>query len=264
MDDPAPLNTTDALPSTVNIFHHRADNIGDRLCGPAQYFWPDRVRNVGFKYELTQPENAILGGGQVFGQTSKFSQYLIENPVGTLVAWGIATPLRGKADASVRDVSSRFSLFGTRNFDWRDDLRFVPCASCMSPAFDAVPQPKHDVVIYAHRKKTPDLVAQDGIPYMTNSLRTAREAIDFIAQGETVVTSSYHGVYWAQLLGRKVICIPYNEKFSTLQFTPKMSTAGTWHDDLNLASRTDPLLDAYREINTKFAGEVAELLGLDG
>jgi len=250
--------------STVNIFHQGADNVGDRLCGPAQFFWPDRVMNVGFIYQLTKPENAILGGGQVFGQIAQLSERLRDNPTGALVAWGVGLPLKGRQDARVQEVADRFSLFGTRNYEWRESLRFVPCASCMSPEFDAVPEPKHDVVIYAHRKKTPDLTPVAGVPFMTNSEQDAARAIRFIAEGETVVTSSYHGVYWAQLLGRKVICIPYNDKFSTFQHEPAYATAQTWKAELGLATRTVPLLDIYREINIRFAAEAAEVLGLNG
>lgn len=254
----------DSTVTTVNLFHSRADNIGDKLCGPAQFFWPSSVRNANFLYQLTKPENAILGGGQVFGQISDYSKNLMKNPTGSLVAWGIGLPLKGKNDASVLDVFSRFSLFSTRNFDWRDQLTFVPCASCMSTCFDKVPSPKYDVVIYAHRKKTFFLTAEESIPYTTNKNQDPKSAINFIAQGETVVTNSYHGVYWAQLLGRKVICIPYNDKFSTFEHKPVMATEMTWKSTLRLAKQTDPLLDEYREINRRFARAVGELLELNG
>ncbi|WP_299953142.1 hypothetical protein [uncultured Roseobacter sp.] len=265
----SPVNETacagpETATDTVNIYHSRADNVGDRMCGPAQFFWPDRVTNVTFAYELTAPENAIVGGGQVFGQTNDLSRKWVENPTGALVAWGVAVPLKGKDDALVRDVSSRFGLFGTRNFEWHDELAFVPCASCMSPAFDNVPAPTHEFVMYVHQKKTPALTERDGVPFMTNKNQEMKAVVDFLASGETVVTSSYHGVYWAQLLGRKVVCVPYSQKFSTLQHKPFLAKEATWTSALGLASRTEPLLDEYREINRKFAVKVAELLDLDG
>lgn len=253
---------TDAV-STVNIFHHRADNIGDRMCGPAQYFWPDRVLNAAFRYELTKPENAILGGGQVFDQIADRAEHAAREPAGGLVAWGVGLPRKGNRDDQVRKVAAHFSLFGTRNYDWRDELEFVPCASCMSPEFDRLPRPTHEVVVFGHRKKTPLLTPRDGVPFMTNSNRPAREVIRFLAQGETVVTSSYHGVYWAQLLGRKVLCVPYNNKFQTLQHPVAMTPAETWHRDLKQATQVAAQLESYREINRKFAARVAALWGLD-
>ncbi|WP_299674591.1 hypothetical protein [uncultured Roseobacter sp.] len=248
---------------TVNVYHCHADNIGDRLCGPAQYFWPDKVATADFAKTLAAPENLILGGGQVFGQLSAYAEHYKDSLAGALIAWGVGVPDKGKQTAQVLDVASRFALFGTRHYGWRDTLTFVPCASCMSAAFDTVPEPTHEVVLYAHRRKTPEFTAEEGVPFITNRNQSAQSVIDFIASGETVVTSSYHGVYWAQLLGRKVLCIPYNRKFSTLQHPAVTTTETSWRSMLSLAKRTEPLLDAYREINRRFAVQVAERLELD-
>lgn len=250
---------------TVNVFHHRADNVGDRVCGSAQYFWPEQVRNVGFHYELTKPENAIFGGGQVFGQVDKASAAVADELPGVLIAWGIGVPLRdSKEDALVREVAQRFALFGTRNYEWHDILRFVPCASCMSPAFDQAPDPQHKVVVFSHQNKTPNLNPPDDVPFLTNKNQSFQSVINFLASGETVVTSSYHGVYWAQLLGRKVICLPYNYKFSTFEHAPVMATVDTWHDHLNEAVEVSGLLEKYRELNRDFARDVEDVLFTNG
>lgn len=262
-----PFNMPDkarsVMEATVNVFHHRADNIGDRMCGPAQYFWPDKVRNVGFRYSLSKPENAILGGGQVFDQVAKTAEHARSDPAGALVAWGVGIPQKNWRDETVRQVVESFALFGTRNYDWKDELDFVPCASCMSPVFDTLPEPRHEMVVFAHRKKTPLLAAPEGIPFMTNVNSPAAEVLSFLAQGETVVTSSYHGAYWAQLLGRKVVCIPYNSKFQTLQHPVTLAEEQNWQKALPAASRVDPLLEPYREINRAFARRVADLWGWD-
>lgn len=252
------------LVDTVNVFHHRADNIGDRMCGPAQYFWPTETMNVGFIYELSADEHAILGGGQVFGQIAKYTEKCASVRHGSLVAWGVGLPVKGKEDALVRAVASRFAMFGARNYEWKDELRFVPCPSCMSGLFDNAQSPTHEVVVYSHRRKTPLLAQETEFPSLTNNDQNAADVIAFIASGETVVTSSYHGVYWAQLLGRKVICVPYSNKFSTLQHQPKISSTETWRSDLKYASQAEPLLEEYRCINRNFASEVAALLDLDG
>lgn len=90
-------------------------------------------------------------------------------------------------------------------------------------------------------------------------MRPPREVIDFIASGETIVTSSYHGVYWAQLLGRRVICLPYNDKFETFQHRPTMAEAGDWRSGLAGVSETPPLLEEYRALNHAFAQQALEI-----
>ena len=98
---------------------------------------------------------------------------------------------------------------------------------------------------------------------MNNKNQNPQSVIDFIAKGETVVTSSYHGVYWAQLLGRKVVCIPYNRKFSTFQYIPVTASENSWKSMIKRAHRTESLLEEYRDINIRFAKQVAELMELD-
>ena len=45
---------------------------------------------------------------------------------------------------------------------------------------------------------------------MTNDPVTIKEAIDFINNCDTIITNSYHGMYWSYLLGKEVICIPFS------------------------------------------------------
>jgi len=39
------------------------------------------------------------------------------------------------------------------------------------------------------------------------------EVIAYIASGATVVTSSYHSMYWGFLLGRNFVSVPFGSKF---------------------------------------------------
>jgi hypothetical protein len=247
-----------------NFFHFDADNVGDQLCGPANYFPDLRATKRNFSSYDKLAANLLLGGGLVFNQVSRLSAIATSSGEACkLVCWGAGVPPRGVRDREVRDVAKRFSLFGTRNYDWADQFDFVPCVSCMSPVFDYVPEPSHEIVIFAHRRKTPDLLVPKGIPFKTNTGQSAQEAIGFIASGKTVVTSSYHGVYWAQLLGRKVVCIPFNNKFETFEHSPFFASSQNWMHKLDQASKTEPLLSQYREINKSFFERVLNILNFD-
>lgn len=239
----------------VNFFHSTADNVGDRMSGPAQYFWPRISENAPLGQDMTIPvTKAVVGGGQIFSQLSSILARLhMLNPAVKPIGWGIGLPPKGTRDNIVEQVSEGFSALGTRNFEWRDRFAFVPCASCMSPIFDHVAPPKHDIVVYLHRKKAGPIDIPPSLPTLTNSMRPPQEAIDFIASGETVVTSSYHGVYWAQLLGRRVVCIPFNNKFKTFQHMPTLAEPDRWQDVLRKTSSTEPLLEEYRSLNRAFA-----------
>nr|WP_162685665.1 hypothetical protein [Roseovarius amoyensis] len=201
-----------------------------------------------------------MGGGQIFGQLADVMSKVLESQArAKMVAWGVGLPLQGTNDNLVKGIAGYFSLFGTRNYEWKDELNFVPCASCLARCFDQVPLPTNDLVFYVHRRKGTRLEVPDGAPVMSNAWCTPQHVIDFIASGDTVVTSSYHGVYWAQLLGRKVICLPYNAKFKTFQHPPTVADASNWQEHVSKARRTHPLLEEYRALNLSFAMKVAEV-----
>lgn len=247
-----------------NFFHHDANNVGDQMCGSANYFSEFAAEKRNFSSTEHLASHLIVGGGQIFDQILRLSGVAFDSyPDTSLVCWGAGIPPKGNRDREVYALVEQFSLFGTRNFDWAEELDFVPCVSCMSSVFDNLPAPSHEVVVFAHRKKTPDLFLPEGVPYKTNIGQSAREVACFIASGQTVVTSSYHGVYWAQLLGRRVVCIPFNNKFETFQHKPFFSTPKSWMHELDGASVTKPLLHEYRLINNAFCKKVKHSWGLE-
>lgn len=248
------------LADIINLYHCMADNIGDLMCGPGQYLWPRINRDRPFVPVRETVSNVIIGGGQLFSQLSMVLSSIYDlNPHARVIAWGVGLPLAGTRDKLVREVTRDFALFGTRNYDRREQLSFVPCASCLSPLFDQVVQPQHEVVFYLHRRKGEHVDIPKDAPILTNSMRAPQEAINFIASGETVVTSSYHGVYWAQLLGRRVICLPYNDKFETFQHRPTMAETGDWRSSMVLANQSPSLLEEYRALNHAFAQQALEI-----
>lgn len=47
--------------------------------------------------------------------------------------------------------------------------------------------------------------------FLTNSAMNLETAVSFLGSSEVVLTTSYHGLYWATLLGRKVIVLEARE-----------------------------------------------------
>lgn len=255
-----PRSARTPLGGVSNLYHCTADNIGDLMCGPGQYLWPEISHDLPMAQVRERLDNTIIGGGQLFSQLSLILGSIYEtNPQAKVVAWGVGLPPAGVRDKLVSEVVQEFALFGTRNYDRREQLHFVPCASCLSPQFDHVEPPQHEVVFYLHRRKGKPVDTPDDAPVLTNAMRSPQEVVDFIASGETVVTSSYHGVYWAQLLGRRVICLPYNDKFETFQHRPTMADPDDWRAGLPVAGQTPPLLEEYRALNHAFAQQVLDI-----
>lgn len=243
-------------------FLHLRDtaNIGDRHCSPFDYFdWPDAEA-----HDLSVADVAydvgIYGGGKIFGGLSK-----IAKPQGKTdakrIAWGVSTVQSFPISPKYAQSRKLFDLVGSRDYgDKRYD--FAPCVSCMSPLFDAPAEPEHDVVFYYHGGKTAQqkINIPSTIPSLSNNCASLAEALSFIASGRTVVSNSYHGVYWALLMGRRTICIPFSGKFSAFRSAPYYSTPKRWINDLDHAVARPEMLTQCRKATHDFKTKVNTMI----
>jgi hypothetical protein len=186
----------------------------------------------------------------------------IDRTVGPRVLWGVGHNTREMATDNITYPSyvNMFHLVGIR--DWDSGYRWVPCASCMHPAFDKEYEIKNEFVWFEHKKRLIDNKLMDLVsaPRMINSGQNLEQILEFLGSGETVVTNSYHGVYWATLLKRKVICIPWGNKFNGFKHPPVMATEKDWPDKIGQGTIYPDALDECREANIMFNDDVQRLL----
>ena len=98
---------------------------------------------------------------------------------------------------------------------------------------------------------------------MSNDTGDLNGALSFLASGETIITSTYHGAYWGLMLGRKVIVVPWATKF--LGFRHPVTLCHELLDLSGCLKRVQAFPDALEECraaNTDFAERVADLLGV--
>lgn len=112
----------------------------------------------------------------------------------------------------------------------------------MSSLFDKEYRVEHDVVYYNHHQ----LGKLVGEPMMNNEHASFEEVVAFLGSGETIVTSSYHGVYWGMLLGKKVVVESFGSKFHYFGRDP--------------IEPSDTYLAQCREKNVEFYHRVKELI----
>jgi hypothetical protein len=224
----------------TGISHSDQPNVGDRNCSPLQYFnFPDAV-SISYRDALPKTDVLIVGGG-VLPKTIPTA------PI--RVAWGVGRSRKGylaKIDAPAHEG---WDLIGSRDKGARP---WVPCPSCMSPLFDREYETQHSRVYFDHQS-----YPTGGRPSMSNDVADMAEAIAFIASGQTVVTSSYHGMYWATLLGRRVVVVPFGSKFFGFPYPVPMTRYGQGegiaHPDA---------LQQCREANIAFYQQVLSFIGL--
>lgn len=215
-------------------------NVGDANCAPIQYFdLPGEhidLLETGHKADL-----AIFGGGAISGRAARYQSG------GRKVFWGGGHTVRGAwGNHHLTHNTGGFELYGTRDFGhgiW------VPCASCMSPLFNKPKAPSQDIVFYGHAELSP-------MGDKNNNLMDFEAVINHLASGETVVTSSYHGMYWALLLGRRVVVKPFGAKFFGLPY--KMQFVEEYMGQIGFAHPA--ALDECRAANIDFYEKVKKIL----
>ena len=234
----------------INIHVVDDTNVGDLFSSPLKYFeFPrSRTTNIDIRHLDQKLEKIgqqlqdgslgdydrlcfiVGGGGLLFPRfVKKFvalqqfkTQYQDQIPI-QLITWGVGQQIyRTDPDRQCyyqnfdySEYLQGFDLIGIRDFDHPNpDYHWVPCVSCMSNQFDKPRSIEHEFVVFSHKKFQ---IKLGNFPYMTNNTHDFSQVLDFLGSGDTILTSSYHGVYWGTLLGRKVLAFPFSSKFYTLK-----------------------------------------------
>jgi hypothetical protein len=191
----------------------------------------------------------------------------IIHSTGPKIAWGIGH--------NVKDQHShfrwpkwlkRFDLVGCRDYQ-QTDHRWVPCASCMHPAFDKKYEVTNEVIWFEHKKqliKSTDF-GEDPIPRFTNSGQNFDQTIEILGSAETILTNSYHGAYWGTLLNKKVVIVnPWSSKFHLFKHQPVVwsnKKDGPIEEMAVDAPRFPDALSECRTANKQFWSKVKETIG---
>ena len=193
----------------LNLHLTNSGNVGDEYCAPYHYF---DIPQRGHINDETDSETIVIyGGGAIANGAIRHRE---QNSIKTSIVWGVGSTKRGVYSEPPQTKFDGFSLVGVRDYTNKNH-EWVPCASCMSPLFDDIPDPIQTAVYYGHASLSP-------MGEFNNNHMNFAEVIRHLSKGETVVTSSYHGAYWASLMGRKVVCLPFGSKFYGLKHPPRM------------------------------------------
>lgn len=153
---------------------------------------------------------------------------------------------------------SNYDLIGVRDYPSRWD--WVPCPSCLHEVFlsDDI-TPLYDVVVYSHYDNDLSNLSEyfPSEQFMSNS-KDFHCVIKHLLSGSVVLTNSYHGAYWAQLLGRKVICFPTTNKFLYYKYPIPVCDPNNWKSYLKLTYVDKSITEESRTANIKFSEKVLE------
>lgn len=233
-------------------------NIGDKVCSPCDYFdlGPVSKIEVGDITSDQLTSTIILGGGGV--TIFDRAMQVLSSHASQIIAWGIGCNREPSYPPSTGVLPiwlQKCRLAGIRDygtpFDW------VPCASCMSPLFDAQYEVQNEVGLYEHWEHPLGIAA---LPALRNDCHSFAEAVAFLASCETIVTNSYHGAYWAVLLGRRVLVKDINSKLIHMKHQPAIYHSEPWHHKLGELRAFPEAISECRAANVAFYERVKDEL----
>lgn len=277
------LATTQSNDDVINIHRHDFNNVGDYYCAPHLYF--DQLKTKVLDISDIRRKNKkttnnwvtkisnnslIIGGGGLLNiRHFEMQMQLFETLTSKgkkIVIWGpghnaIDYKSFNKNKHYNIDVS-KFGLVGTRDFGMPND--WVPCVSCLHPIFDQEINETQEIGILFSKKSNKNKQLLKKLNQFPNSSNTTslEEMIKFIGKSNTLVTDSYHAMYWAIILEKKVIATPTTSKFFDFKYQPVISTFNDFDKYLTKTQSFSGILEECREVNLKFADKVFDYLNL--
>jgi hypothetical protein len=250
----------------TELFRADPTNVGDWHCRPGAYLsygMPSQVADVMSPFPAAAEGRYVIGGGGLISDSFPQVEQLTRRHGARVVLWGVghnlAINITGGYMKSARldypEWMQNAALVGVRDHGTR--FEWVPCASCLDPRFDAPAPIVHDVVVFEH-KRIP--IGIRGVPVMRNGGHSLDEALAFLASGELVVTNSYHGAYWALLLGRRVIAVPFGSKFFGFKHKIPLCAPDDWRRHRRDAVAAPEALAECRARNIAFHDKVLDAL----
>ncbi len=265
----------------VNI--HRIDekNIGDYYCAPHHYFDQLKESLDIFDYKSLNPaikqnfidsisqNSLVIGGGGLLNRGSFDKQMHLFEKLSQknkkMVLWGLGHNEKNpKAFGKVTKYNidtQKFGLVGVRDYDMKEE--WVPCASCLHPILDTKSEVINEIGLIFHKKtlNNPKVLGKFKNYPSTSNTTSLEDIISFIAKTDTVVTDSYHAMYWSMLMNKKVVVFPNSSKFFTFKYQPVFSSIDTFKLDCKKAQNYSGILEECRDINLKFSEKAFDYLG---
>ena len=112
--------------------------------------------------------------------------------------------------------------------------------------------PNKKIGIYFHWKRPFKI---NGITdHLSNQGFNIDEKLNFLSQFEIIITNAYHGLYWATLLGKKVLCIPNKSGLFSLKYKHTYFKKDSIINEelINILKSYPDALEECREINNDF------------
>jgi len=250
-------------------------NAGDYWSSPLKYynfdkfkvrqvhfidFWEKLNGNENFKDLNTKDSLVVIGGGGLLTTQDNFIQktteHLIEN--NKVILWGIGSNTQVKPAFEILKHEN-ILLHGIRDTSYNLNYPYLPCPSCKHILFDKKYEEVDEIGIIEHPRLPIDILNIDKI---TNK-SSIDDILNFIGSKKIIISSTYHGVYWAQLMNKKVIYYSesneVNSKIINLKHRVNICNKFNYMEKIQNISHCENLLEESRKLNDEFYKKVINI-----
>lgn len=236
-------------------------NVGDYWTAPTKYYkFPFNFEHLHFMNILENFDMknyiVIIGGGGLITTKENHLQNIIENLVenNKVIFWSVGSNTLNENIGFDILNHPNVKLVGIRDIVFNLPFKYVPCVSCKHELFDKE-YIGNGIGLVEHVNSTIPL----DFPRIKNNT-IIEEFIEFIGSKETIISTTYHGTYWAQLLNKNVLY--YNEsekiisKITHLKHRIPICNQNNYLEISNNISRSQNMLKESRYINDVFHQKV--------
>lgn len=164
----------------------------------------------------------------------------------------------------IESIKHENIICGLRDFELSNEnnhIYFVPCSSCMLDCIKQTGHVSRRIGVINHFFKPPIKIDQDSI-CMDLRRQKIQDIIQFINSSEFIITNSYHGMYWATLMKKRVLLTQaFSNKFDYFKWSPVwVENFNSLNNELEKSKSYADALEESRERNNYFWQMVQEIL----
>jgi len=264
----------------INVHRNSVNNIGDILSSPLNYFTYkqktkiidicDDYKGVFFSKWLCKFKfdklHIIFGGGGLLDNSyfEKELNYITNLNPDSIVYWGVGhnkhyDENESRLFSESKALLDKSQLWGVR--DKIEGMNYLPCSSCMNVALDlSSSKVTNDIVIYEHEHISLNETNLNGMPKMVNNHHSIEQVVEFFNSANYVITNSYHGMYWALLLKKKVVVVsPFSSKFDLFPYDVPIGSIEQWKELLEQSVIYNNAINECRLLNQEFYNKTLAL-----
>lgn len=243
----------------TNLHIINSPNIGDIEAAPCKYFDLACSSKDIYDNSFDKDQPLIIGGGGLmFPDFDNHFTRITNKHNKPVIIWGVGTNTHDKYTLEISSWVKKGTLIGVR--DWGSAFQWVPCASCMSNIWQQNSKPTNRLVAYLHgHYRIPSWLPKD-TPVMFNMHTNLQQVAEFLSTGEFVFTNSYHGIYWATLLGKKVLTKAFSSRHCFFKHPPVYLDYEIQEEHFDLAKSYESSLEECRDANIQFFNQVKAIV----